>query len=153
MARLVERERLDARGEPRFSRPCRDGRCLLLAQHPDDEDRRVVVRGKGNLSATPVAVSFTVGEHRFDANGHTFKVSIAGDFAVDDLTVDDLLGNQTTTVERGKVHDAADIIRALLPHDGEGHPAKPSNRRQLDDRPAPRGLPLRPPLVRKLPGW
>jgi hypothetical protein len=33
---------------------------LLLAQHPDDEHRRVLVRGKGNLSAPPPSFEFTI---------------------------------------------------------------------------------------------
>jgi AAA domain len=33
---------------------------LLLAEHPEDADRRVIVRGKGNLSATPTAIEFTL---------------------------------------------------------------------------------------------
>jgi hypothetical protein len=98
---------------------------LLLAQHPEDENLRVLVRGKGNLSQIPEAIEFQLDEHRFTANGHEFKVPLAQGFHVGDLTVDDLLGDEPKLREHSQVADACEIITALLPKDGEWHAAKP----------------------------
>jgi hypothetical protein len=109
-------------GAPAFNAVSRSS--LLLAQHPDDADRRVLVRGKGNLSQTPEAVDFELGEHCFSANGHEFKVPVARDFRVGDLTVDDLIGPERATAEHSKIGDACEIIEALLPRDGAWHEVK-----------------------------
>jgi hypothetical protein len=110
-------------GAPAFNSVSRSS--LLLAQHPEHEDVRVLVRGKGNLSQTPTAVEFRIGEHRFEANGHEFKVPLAQNFQVGDLTVDDLLDTSIKADEHSKVADVCEIIEALLPRDREWHPAKP----------------------------
>lgn len=95
---------------------------LLLAVHPDNEDRRVVVRGKGNLSATPEAIEFTLGGHGFIANDHVFDVPLASDFTPGTLTADDLIGDERKVSENSRTRDAAEIIEALLPRDGQWHP-------------------------------
>jgi len=110
-------------GAPAFNSVSRSS--LLLAQHPDDESLRVLVRGKGNLSQAPIAIEFQITSHRFEANGHEFKVPLADGFREGDLTVDDLLGNEPAVKEHSKVADAADIITSLLARDGDWHPAKP----------------------------
>lgn len=110
-------------GAPAFNAVSRSS--LLLAQHPDDENLRVLVRGKGNLSQTPPAIEFQIVEHRFSANGHEFKVPLAEGFHVGDLTVDDLVGEEPKTREHTQVADACEIIEALLPRDGSWHLAKP----------------------------
>lgn len=97
---------------------------LLLAEHPEDDTRRVLVRGKGNLSAKPPTIEFEIASHHFTANTHTFNVPIARGFTTGDLTIEDLIGNTPTVREHSKVADAAEIIQALLPHDGQWHPAK-----------------------------
>lgn len=109
-------------GAPTFNALSRSS--LLLAQHPEDEDVRVLVRGKGNLSRTPAAVEFRIAEHRFDANGHEFKVPVASVPWTSELTVDALLEAEPKPAEHSKIADACDIIEALLPHDGGWHPAK-----------------------------
>jgi hypothetical protein len=98
---------------------------LLLAEHPEDETRRVLVRGKGNLSATPEAIEFTLAGHVFNANGHVFDVPIARDFTPGTLVLADLIGDERAVREHSKVRSAAEIIEALLPKDGDWHPAKP----------------------------
>jgi hypothetical protein len=98
---------------------------LLLAEHPEDERRRVLVRGKGNLSATPEAIEFELAGHKFTANGHDFSVPIARDFTPGTLTVEDLVGDGHAVKEQSKVRSAIEIIEALLPEDDEWHPAKP----------------------------
>ena len=67
---------------------------LYLAEHPNDPERGVVCRGKGNLSRTPPAIEFMIAEHRFTANGLDFNVPRAVDFDEFDLTVDDLLSKR-----------------------------------------------------------
>ena len=69
--------------------------------------------------------SSTISTHRFSANGHDFKVPLAQDFQIGDLTVDELIGNESTIAEHSKVAEACEILEALLPRDGGWHPAKP----------------------------
>src|SRR5207253_3223620 len=66
---------------------------LLVAPHPEDEQRVAVVRGKGNLSKRPEAFEFDIDGHSFQANGHTFNVPRAANVGVSNLTVDDLIGS------------------------------------------------------------
>jgi hypothetical protein len=99
---------------------------LLLAQHPEDETRRVLVRGKGNLSATPPAVEFVIEGHRFEANGHDFNVPKAAHFEACDMSVEELIDTGGgKAAEHSKVAEAVEIIEALLPRDGEWHVAAP----------------------------
>ena len=96
---------------------------LLLAEHPEDPDRRVLVRGKGNLSQAPDAVEFDVISHQFDANGHTFNVPRATHFTTSDLTAADLIAPPTTPPPAGEARtNARDLINDLLA-DGDWHPA------------------------------
>jgi hypothetical protein len=98
---------------------------LLLAEHPEDPDRRVIVRAKGNLSATPEAVEFAIGGHRFDANGHTFNVPRAVDFSTSALTSEDLLARPATPPPAGEARtDARGLIAGWL-GDGDWHAAGP----------------------------
>jgi hypothetical protein len=96
---------------------------LLLAAHPENPDRRVLVRGKGNLSATPPAVEFTIESHRFSANDHEFNVPRATDFTTSSLTADDLLDTPATTAPAGERRTAARelIVKELA--DGNWHDA------------------------------
>jgi hypothetical protein len=97
---------------------------LLLAQHPEEEDRKVLSRGKGNLSSAPAAVEFTIESHRFEANGHEFNVPKAIGFTDSDVSVDELLDRSgEKTNSHTKIAEAVEIIEALLPRDGEWHPA------------------------------
>jgi hypothetical protein len=98
---------------------------MLLAAHPDDETRRVLCRGKGNLSREPESIEFRIDEHHFAANGREFKVPLAAGFTVGTFTVDDLIGNEGAREEHSRIADACEIIEALLPKDGQWHEAKP----------------------------
>jgi putative DNA primase/helicase len=99
---------------------------LLLAVHPDDDTRRVLVRGKGNLSAAPDTLTFAIKSYTFTANGESFSVPRACAWKHSDLTVQDLV----TATERpqlaaqSKQGDARALIGQLLPKDGEWHTAK-----------------------------
>lgn len=97
---------------------------LLLAAHPDDEERRVLCRGKGNLSKNPESIEFSILEHRFEANGFKFGVPLAADFTSGVLTVEDLIGRDGAREEHSRIAEACEIIEALLPRDGQWHPAK-----------------------------
>jgi hypothetical protein len=110
-------------GAPAFNAVSRSS--LLLAQHPEDDARRVLVRGKGNLSRIPAAIDLEIAEQRFNANGYEFKVPHARDFQISELTIDDLIGDESTRAEHSKVGDACEIVEALLPRDGAWHLAKP----------------------------
>lgn len=98
---------------------------LLLAQHPDDEDRRVIVRGKGNLSRTPAALEFSIATASFTANGYRFDVPRAVDFTESELTVDDLIGPAPAPTPRaaGEARTSARDRIADLLADGEWHSA------------------------------
>jgi hypothetical protein len=99
---------------------------LLVAEHPGDDSRRVVVRGKGNLSAVPSAIEFEITGHRFRHHGHDFDVPLADDFRLGEMTVDDLIeASPVRTGEDSKTTAAAHIIGALLPRDGDWHPGAP----------------------------
>jgi len=100
---------------------------MYLAEHPEDASRRVFVRGKGNLSALPTPVAFSIKPYKFFANGKSFSVPRACDFERSDLTVQDLVA--ATERPRGaaesKQGDARAMIGQLLPKDDEWHPSTP----------------------------
>jgi hypothetical protein len=108
-------------GAPAFNAVSRSS--LLLAEHPDDADRRVLVRGKGNLAATPQAVEFELTSHQFDANGHAFNVPRAVNFTTSGLTADDLIAQRPEMPAAGEARTTArDVIAEILAN-GEWHHA------------------------------
>jgi hypothetical protein len=127
-------------GAPAFNAVSRSS--LLLAEHPEDERRRVLVRGKGNLSQKPEPVEFQITGYRFEANGYEFKGPLAASFAHSDLDIDQLIGDDSKRAEHSNIGTACEIIEALLPRDGEWHPAKPifeaCAEQQIDERTAQR---------------
>jgi len=98
---------------------------LLLAVHPDDEDGRVLVRGKGNLSRTPPSFEFDLHGRAIELNGHAFDVPLVtgahdGDLAVEDLLkperpapVRESLADNLDALGTGDVQTRADLARAL----------------------------------------
>lgn len=98
---------------------------LLLAEHPDDPDRRVVVRGKGNLSTAPSAVEFDIESCRFEANGHAFNVPNAVGFTESLLVIDDLLGTPTQAAPAGQARTAARDALAAALADGQWTRSRP----------------------------
>ena len=97
---------------------------LLLAQHPEDENRRCLVRGKGNLAALPPSVEFDMEGFEFESNGDTFKGAKAVRFTEGLISIDELIDKSGDRVaEHSKVAEAVEIIEALLPKDAEWHPA------------------------------
>jgi hypothetical protein len=96
---------------------------LLLAAHPDDADRRVLCRGKGNLSKTPSALDFEIESHRFEANSREFDVPRAGDFQESSLTVDDLINATAPKPAAGEARTSARELIANELADGDWHKA------------------------------
>jgi AAA domain len=60
---------------------------LLLGVDPDADDRRVLVRGKGNHTAAPRSVEFTIVGEAFELNGHTFEMPKAANVREGNRTV------------------------------------------------------------------
>jgi hypothetical protein len=98
---------------------------LLLAAHPDDPDRRVLCRGKGNLSKTPSALDFEIESHVFQANCRDFDVPRAIDFQESFLTVDDLVRQPVEPPPAGEARTAARELIAAALADGDWHAARP----------------------------
>jgi hypothetical protein len=98
---------------------------LLLAEHPEDPDRRVVVRAKGNLSARPEAVEFSIEGHTFSTESHTFNVPRAVDFSTSALTTEDLLAKPTMPAPAGEARTDARELVAVWLGDGDWHEAGP----------------------------
>jgi hypothetical protein len=87
---------------------------LLLAVHPDDEDRRIIVAGKQNYSRAATTESFELVEHGFDLNDHRFSVSLAREFRPEpEITIDSLLATSRSEVR----DDLAAEVRAVLTSD------------------------------------
>jgi hypothetical protein len=111
---------------------------LLLAPHPDDDDRRVLVRGKGNLSAAPPSFDFAIQGRDLEINGHGFSLPVVADEHEGDLAVEDVmkperpapvresLAEQLDQLGTGQVQTRAELARAL--------------RREPDDRSVGRAL-------------
>jgi hypothetical protein len=71
---------------------------LLLAQHPDDpndiERRRVLLRGKGNLSLAPMPLEFRLASCTFALNGHNFDQPLADEWCESDIELEDALSQE-----------------------------------------------------------
>lgn len=52
---------------------------IMLAEHPDDKGRLVLVRGKGNLSAAPLAFDFAIHGRELEINGNGFSLPVVTD--------------------------------------------------------------------------
>jgi hypothetical protein len=97
---------------------------LLLAPDPDDEDRRVLVRGKGNLSAAPPSFEFEIEGRDLEINGHGFSLPVVanehdGELRVEDVLrpdrpapVRDTLAEQIDALGTGDVQTRAGLARA-----------------------------------------
>jgi hypothetical protein len=93
---------------------------LLVAQHPEDEDRRVVARGKGNYSKRPPALEFAISSTTLDINGYRLDIGLVDGITESELTVDQILGQPREGLTK------ADHGRRLIADelgDGEWHKA------------------------------
>jgi hypothetical protein len=98
---------------------------LLLAEHPSDSSRRLLVRGKGNLSASPPGFEFTINGIRRPINGYTFDLPLLSDPGESDLTIGDVLtperkapvrenlAEQIDKLGTGKIQTRGEIAQAL----------------------------------------
>jgi hypothetical protein len=64
---------------------------LLLGEDPVDEERRVLVRGKGNHSAAPRSFEFVIAAEDVDLYGHHFEVPKVVNEGEGERTIHDLL--------------------------------------------------------------
>jgi hypothetical protein len=64
---------------------------LLLSLDPVDEERRVLVRGKGNHSAAPRSFEFTIAAEDIELNEHRFEVPKVVNEGEGERTIHDLL--------------------------------------------------------------
>jgi hypothetical protein len=88
---------------------------LLLAEHPDDDTRRVLVRGKGNLAGGVKALEFRIRSHTFELNGHGFDMPHAVDWEESELKVADVLpGKGGGGAGRPRDDDKRDAVEAAL---------------------------------------
>ncbi len=100
---------------------------LLLGEDPDDDARRVVVRGKGNHSAAPRSFEFAIAADTVELNAHVFEIPkvIAeqeGERTIRDLLAatgapapirDDLTDRIAGVLADGAEHARSEIARAV----------------------------------------
>jgi hypothetical protein len=84
---------------------------LLIAEHPDDPRRRVVLRGKGNLSVLPDPLEFEIKSCTFQLNGTVFDQPIATDWETAEIELDDVLPRRS---RESKQESAGHWLRAYL---------------------------------------
>jgi len=94
---------------------------LLLAEHPDDEDRRLLIRGKGNYAAPPPAVEFRITSVDTEIGGHVHKPTKVVDVATSRIDIAEVLGAPERV---SKAQIGRDTIADALA-DGEWHDATP----------------------------
>jgi AAA domain len=101
---------------------------LLLEQHPAEEDVRVVLRGKGNYSAAPPAMEWTLVGKEFEMNDLTFNKPTVHDMQESDVSEEDLMKRFSS--EKGgdreptKAEQATDHLLTVLA-DGKPHQSEP----------------------------
>jgi AAA domain len=66
---------------------------LLLGIDPQDRQRRILVRGKGNHSADPRSFEFRIGVRNFELNSHDFEMPLVEDATEGDRTIEDLISS------------------------------------------------------------
>lgn len=88
---------------------------LLLAADPDDEGRRVLVRGKGNHSAAPRSIEFAIAADVVELNGHTFEVPKVVDVAEGDRTLTDLLDKTSRNPVRTALEEELAVVLGSQP--------------------------------------
>jgi hypothetical protein len=84
---------------------------LLIAEHPDDKRRRVLLRGKGNLSILPEPLEFEIKSCAFQLNGATFDQPLATDWGTADIDLEDVLPRRS---RESKQESAGHWLRAYL---------------------------------------
>jgi len=88
----------------------------LLGADPDDESRRLLLRGKGNHSAAPRSFEFKIAPEVVELNEHTSEVPRVTAEVEGDRTVADRLNAAPSAPVTGPL---ADQLEALLTDDGQ----------------------------------
>jgi hypothetical protein len=91
---------------------------LLLAKDPENESRRVLVRGKGNHSAEPKAVEFSIQPRTFELNTHGFEMPMVVDVRESERTIDDLLRKDATPDTPARDRLVPQLREVLVPEPG-----------------------------------
>jgi hypothetical protein len=87
---------------------------LLLAQHPEHKTRRVLARGKGNLTGDVPALEFEISSQKFDLNGHRFDQPHATDWKASTVKINDLLPGQRGRDDNdGRAERVEQVTKAL----------------------------------------
>ncbi len=93
---------------------------LLLGEHPDDAERRVLVRGKGNYSKIPASIEFSIESSTVEVNGYRIPVGVVADVQAGELTIGEVLGEPAKGLT--KADEGRRLLAAEL-EDGEWHQA------------------------------
>ena len=119
---------------------------LLLAPHPDDEKRRILVRGKGNLSAAPPSFEFSIEGRELEINGHHFSLPLLtseteGDIGIEDVVkpqreapVRDTLADEIDALGTGEIQTRAEIAKALDRESSDASVGRALNQLEDQDR-------------------
>ena len=83
---------------------------LLLGVDPENDTRRLLVRGKGNHSAAPRSFEFTLAAEVVELNNHTFEVPKVVDPREGDRTINDLLKPSAAPVREDLIAKLADLL-------------------------------------------
>jgi hypothetical protein len=87
---------------------------LLLAKHPDDEERRVLAWGKGNHAGCVPTLEFRVEPVTFVVNGMTFRDARAVDWAESEVTLEDAINGPVHKMGRPRDEAKWDAIAQAL---------------------------------------
>lgn len=103
-------------GTPAFNALSRSS--LLVAHHPHDEGRRVVVRGKGNYSAEPFGFEFRIEQENLKVGDHLITTSKIVDEREGTLRVSDVLDtNASRRQPDSEIGQARQKLEELFPGD------------------------------------
>lgn len=83
---------------------------LLIAPDPADDDRRILVRGKGNHSAAPRSVEFAIAADDVELNGHRFEVPKVVEVAEGERTIADLLKGPVAPVREALAEELVAVL-------------------------------------------
>lgn len=119
---------------------------LLLAQHHDDAARRVLVRGKGNLSAAPPSFEFTLQGRELEINDYAFDLPVLaheeeGEQSIEDLLkperpapVRESLADQIDALGTGEIQSRAELARAVGRKPDDRHVGRALDQLEQDGR-------------------
>jgi len=83
---------------------------LYLTGHPEDDQRRILVRGKGNLSAEPGGFEFEIQGRDLEINGHGFSLPVVANPKEGTLTLADVITPGRPAPVRDNLADEIDAL-------------------------------------------